>query len=424
VTIPVWAVVSERRTVVEPDLLGIEVAHYSIPNVDAFGGAAVEASGDIRSAKLAVQAGDVLISRLNPRKPRVVTVQRHAVPAVASTEFIPLAPHRVDPRFLHCFLSSDATAASLDARVQSVTRSHQRVDAEVVLRLRLPGLESHQQRRIAGFLDEQVVRLDAALGELRALAHTADLQRTSRLAEAYEDLPSPDFLEGRTPTPVVSLRGLTAAMLSGGTPATGEPSYWDDEGLPWIAIGDMVDGGTTQATHKGLSPAGLAAARLRPAPPGTVLFAMYASVGKTTVTGMAAAWNQAILGLVPRHGVDPDFLLGWLELARPSLPAIARSATQDNLNADQVARLRVPRRTTAEQQRIGVLRRAAVEDHARLLAMTARLKRLVEERKRALITACVTGEFDVSTASARAGDVALTHLPPGLGEGSVSRALQ
>lgn len=134
-TTPLWAVASERRTVVEPDSLGDVVAHYSIPNVDAFRGAAVEAAADIRSAKLLVQAGDVLISRLNPRKPRVVTVRSHPESAVASTEFIPLVPRRVDPRFLHYFLSSDETAAYLDARVQSVTRSHQRVEPEVVLRL-------------------------------------------------------------------------------------------------------------------------------------------------------------------------------------------------------------------------------------------------------------------------------------------------
>lgn len=37
----------------------------------------------------------------------------------------------------------------------------------------------------------------------------------------------------------------------------------------------------------------------------------------------------------------------------------------------------------------------------------ARLASLLEERKRALITACVTGEFDVTAASDRAADAAL-----------------
>ncbi len=41
----------------------------------------------------------------------------------------------------------------------------------------------------------------------------------------------------------------------------------------------------------------------------------------------------------------------------------------------------------------------------------ARMPSLIEERKRALITACMTGEFDVSTASSRAGGAALAGGP-------------
>jgi type I restriction enzyme S subunit len=322
-----------------------------------------------------------------------------------------LAPGRnVDSRWLFWSLQSAPVRQQWEAVVAGGT--FRALNLAPLARTMVPWPELREQRRIADFLDDEVARLDAACEEANALARMAEMRRFSRLAEAYEDLPSPDLLEGRVATSVISLRRLTHGMLSGGTPATGDPSYWDDKGVPWIAIGDMVDGGTTHATQKALSPAGLAAVRLRPAPAGTVLFAMYASVGKTTVTAMTAVWNQAILGLVPRPGVDPDFLLGWLELARPSLPAIARSATQDNLNADQVARLRVPRRTAAEQQRIGALRRAAVEDHARLLTAAVRLEQLVQERKRALITACVTGEFDVSTASTRAAGAALAGVPP------------
>lgn len=138
---------------------------------------------------------------------------------------------------------------------------------------------------------------------------------------------------------------------------------------------------------------------------------MYASVGKTSVTGTASVWNQAILGLVVRPEVDRDFLLGWLELARPSLPAIARSATQDNLNADQVARLRVPRRSFEKQRTIGAIRRRFVDRRVQAQASeTVRMQALIDERKRALITACVAGNFDVSTASSRAGDAALTEV--------------
>jgi hypothetical protein len=49
------------------------------------------------------------------------------------------------------------------------------------------------------------------------------------------------------------------------------------------------------------------------------------------------------------------------------------------------------------------------------LAEVGNIVGLLPERKRVLITACVTGDFDVSTASARAGDAALAHLLPAPG---------
>lgn len=356
----------------------------------------------------ALRVGDTVITKDSETADDIgasALVTETAADFVCGYHLAILRPGRgLEPRYLQWQVSSQFVQEQLATRSSGVTRFGLTYEGIRGVRLKVPALE--EQRRIADFLDEQIDRLDGVLEAVQDLVRAAELQRASRLAEAYRDLPTPDLLEGRGTRSVVSVRGLTVATISGGTPATGALSNWDDEGLPWIAIGDMVDGGTTLATRKGLSAAGMVAARLRPAPRGTILLAMYASVGKTTVTGMRAVWNQAVLGLIPRPGVDPDFLLGWLELARPSLPAIARSATQDNLNADQVARLRVPRRTSAEQQQIGALRRAASHDHAQLLAVARRMERLVDERKRALITACVTGELDVRAASDRASAAA------------------
>jgi type I restriction enzyme S subunit len=405
VTRPLWSVAQSADAFGRPDLPLLSMsAAFGLRQRPEEGGRA--ASEDLSGYRV-VEPGWLVVNKLSARDGALAVSELHGIVSPAYW-VLRLDEGLVWPRFLHYYLRSSPVLGEIWRRSKFMPPGQFDLpwDQFRSLRLDLPAMD--EQRRIADFLNAQIARLDGALKQVQALARMAELQRASRLAEAYQDLPAPDLLEGRAANSVVSVRGLTLGMLSGGTPPTGDPSYWDDDGVPWIAIGDMVDGGTTQATRKALSPAGLAAARLRPAPAGTVLFAMYASVGKTTVTGMTAVWNQAILGLVPRPGVDPDFLLGWLELARPSLPAIARSATQDNLNADQVARLRVPRRTTAEQQRIGALRRAGVEDHARLLAATDRLARLIAERKRALITACVTGEFDVSAASDRAGD-APTH---------------
>jgi type I restriction enzyme S subunit len=411
-TTPLWAVASERRTVVEPASLGDVVAHYSIPNVDALGGAALEASGGIRSAKLHVQAGDILISRLNPRKPRVVTVQRHAEPAVASTEFIPLVPRRVDPRFLHYFLSSEATAACLDARVQSVTRSHQRVEAEVVLRLLLPGLDSHHQRHVADFLDEQVARLAAAIDAARQTQALLEQRALTGLHDAVTGRGHRDC----TPSPMpwarelpahwqVAKLSLVARMGTGHTPSRSNPELWVDTSIPWLTTNDVhrfrrdeIDVLSDPALN--ISRAGLAnsAAVLHPA--GTVALSRTASAGFSVIMGRDMATSQDFVTWTCGPLLQPHYLLAVLRASRQDvLGRLAMGSTHKTIYFPDLEALRVPLPPLQEQERaVGAVQR--VQREAReSRAEVGKLIDLLQERKRALITACVTGEFDVSAAS-------------------------
>jgi len=112
--------------------------HFSIPALEATGLPAIEDPTDIDSAKQRLRGGEVLISRLNPRKSRIATVPLlldHI--AVASTEFVVLDPIGIDRRFLAYLLASEATRQQLDSAVRSVTRSHQRVDPEVITQMRV-----------------------------------------------------------------------------------------------------------------------------------------------------------------------------------------------------------------------------------------------------------------------------------------------
>ncbi len=125
---------------------------------------------------------------------------------------------------------------------------------------------------------------------------------------------------------------------AGGTPDTEDVGFWtDDGGIPWIAITDMSSQPVVMGTAKSVTRLGAAASRLEVGRPGTVLLAMYASVGATATLGMPAVWNQAILGLTPRAGLaDARFLRYWLESIRPDWTPLVRSNTQDNLNAEVV----------------------------------------------------------------------------------------
>lgn len=146
-----------------------------------------------------------------------------------------------------------------------------------------------------------------------------------------------------------------AHFAGGGTPDTNNEDFWSDgtAGVPWVAIGDMSSSVVVTTTTKRLSEQGVKDRRLALGHPGTVLFAMYASVGAVATLGVSAVWNQALLGITPRLDLaDSRFIAYWLQHHAPEAVAEARSATQANLNADQVANFPFPPFTLESQRRI------------------------------------------------------------------------
>ena len=136
-----------------------------------------------------------------------------------------------------------------------------------------------------------------------------------------------------------------AVLRAGGTPAVQAERFWREppDGTPWVAIGDMSEGGLVSHTTRHVSAEGIADKHLPVGSPGTVLFAMYASLGAAAELAVEASWNQALLGIEPMPGVsERRFIRYWLEHLQPSLGALARSNTQDNLNAEQVGNLDFP----------------------------------------------------------------------------------
>ncbi len=145
-----------------------------------------------------------------------------------------------------------------------------------------------------------------------------------------------------------------AVLVPGGTPKVDEPRYWtdDEDGVLWAAIADLTREPVVRATARRVTREGISAARLRIGEPGLLLFAMYASLGQLGRLDDYGCWNQAILGLrvIPRN--DSRFVEYVLTALRPHLKSWARSNTQDNLNAEQVGNLPVPKRSHAAQKAV------------------------------------------------------------------------
>lgn len=153
--------------------------------------------------------------------------------------------------------------------------------------------------------------------------------------------------------PAVRL-GDVCDMQSGGTPRRGVDNFYGGP-IPWVKISDLeTEDGVVVITEESISTTGLSAIGNRLFSKGTILLAMYGSVGKTGVAGCALATNQAILGLVPRDAqrLDSRFLRRWLDARQPDFVAAARGVTQANISKTIVENARIPLPPIDEQRRI------------------------------------------------------------------------
>lgn len=191
--------------------------------------------------------------------------------------------------------------------------------------------------------------------------------------------------------------GALCSMIAGGTPRSGNDAYWgendDPQNTPWISISDMSQVDLVTSTEKSVTPIGLNSSRLHRGESGTILFAMYASVGEVSMTGLPAVWNQALLGLTPLDSerLHSRFLFYALKTLKPYLPVYFRSNTQHNLNAGTVARLRIPLPPPETQQRIAdYLDRETAEIDAAVADLDKYVE-LLEKRIRTVVHHSVFG---------------------------------
>jgi len=214
---------------------------------------------------------------------------------------------------------------------------------------------------------------------------------------------------------VSRLKHVVANLASGGTPDTSTPRFWaedEDQGIPWVAIGDMTRESIVRSTEKRTSPEGLAAKRLEVFPAGTLLYSMFASLGKVATLGVPATVNQAILGITPNESVlSGAYLRYWLGYLESHLGQFSSSNTQDNLNAGKVRGFPVAVPRPSEQAAIASFLDRETAKIDTLIAEEQRLIELLQEKRQAVISHAVTKGLNPDTPMKDSGIEWLGKVP-------------
>ena len=189
------------------------------------------------------------------------------------------------------------------------------------------------------------------------------------------------------------LKHVINEFVAGGTPKSSNDSFWDEnnKGIPWIAIGDMTDNEYINTTSKSITREGLADKNLRILKKGTLIYSIFASLGKTAILNIDATTNQAILGLIISNKIDNVYLKYYLEALQSTISSYSNENTQENLNSNIVKNMEIgmPQSLDEQKQIANYLDKKTAKIDT-TIAKNKELIQLLEEKRTALINQVVT----------------------------------
>ena len=174
---------------------------------------------------------------------------------------------------------------------------------------------------------KRIVDLISAVDSyIDALEQQAENARKSRSAVLHEMLSAggDDLIE--------TTLGEAANWGSGGTPKADNPDFYGGE-IPWCVIGDLTESDVWD-TEKKITKLGLVNSSAKIIDPGSVLLAMYgASIGRTGISAIPMATNQAIaFARCNTEMVTPKYLLVYLQTQKAKFVEMGQGAAQPNIS--------------------------------------------------------------------------------------------
>jgi type I restriction enzyme S subunit len=343
-------------------------------------------------------AGDIVLNRMRAFQGAIGVSQQSGI---VSPDYMVLRPSaKALSAYLHYAFRSEWFVGEMTSRIRGIgsvdlgSVRTPRINASDLLdiEMRLPCVD--EQRRIADFLDDQSARIDNIVAARRHQVELLAAWLTCRLTEIV-------FSGHARNVPASLLADVRLGRQRSPRNVSG------DHMCRYLRSANVTDGAVNleDVLEMNFDPVEQQLFGLRS---GDVL--VTEGAGSPEALGAAALWNgseeglcfqNTLIRLRPRAGdLMPEYLAWWARTSHRSgaMRVWATGANILHLGAEGAKRMPIPARTMVDQREVvrECDRAESQADSLRRSAQTA-IARL-GELKRSLITAAVTGEFDVSSA--------------------------
>jgi type I restriction enzyme S subunit len=319
---------------------------------------------------------------------------------IDTTYFVDRSQTRENMRWLFYALEFlELDKINFDSAVPGLSR-------ELAYSLRLAFPTKPEQQRIAACLDSTCAAIDAAVAAKRRQIETLNALRSTIIQESVTKSIDPsvemidsdiDWLpeipkhwgKARLKRHVRMIRGQFAHR------PRSDPAFYDGP-YPFIQTGSIsaVDKFITEFTQT-LNEDGLRISKLFPA--NTIVMTITgAKIAEVAVTTFEACFPDSIIGFVPDHCVNRDYLYYLLVAMKPALLRAMVVTTQPNINYVQIGGNYIPLPPVREQELIAEHIERRVHGVKEVQeSLNKQIETLTAYRK-SLIHECVTGQRRVT----------------------------
>lgn len=344
------------------------------------------------SPELQLRVGDVLLTKDGFTLGTVNVVTNLPRPATVNGSIAVLRPFGIHPGFLRHAIASTAIQQHMWAAKNGMDVLH--LFQRDIKKIPLPLPPDNEQRRIADFLDAETARIDAlskAYERVKSLAS----ERSQAMIDTEIDREPAD-------TP---LRYIVRFREGPGIMAVD----FQQHGVPLIRISGLQEGEVTLRGCNFLSPEKAARQwhhfRLQL---GDRLISGSATMGSVSIVR-----DPEVVGSIPytgliilrpaRSGVEMDYVEAFLKSSRFSrqIDVLKTGATMQHFGPTHLSQVHASLPSVENQRRVIAKVGDALRFSGQVTRLANRQVALLAERRQALVTAAVTGQFDVSTASGR-----------------------
>ena len=258
----------------------------------------------------------------------------------------------IDINFYAHMLRSPQVRNQITLLAQGISRYNISKTKMMDIRIWLPS-ESEQRRigRFLGNIDNLITlhqRKSVTIKKLKSgLLRKMILTVESTLTDVFLPLFTIDWEQRKL--------GELAEIVSGGTPATSNPEYWDGT-INWYTPAEISEARYVYGSQKKITEVGLnnSSAKILPKDR-TILFTSRAGIGKTAILKNDASTNQGFQSIVVKNNIDPEFVYSMSTQIKEKAERVAAGSTFSEISGKQLGKIILMIPGIKEQQRIGEL---------------------------------------------------------------------